>query len=93
MRLLGLENSKAVHNIRVGASSKICHIAWSKNYTGKNPGRPSDMNGPSWDKLLSGELDKDSDRVLLNLPHELTFLDIEDCLPKLSPLPVSGGTG
>jgi len=30
---------------------------------------------------------------LLDLPHELKFLDVETALPKISPLPLSGGSG
>ncbi|KAL2125954.1 hypothetical protein VTI74DRAFT_2149 [Chaetomium olivicolor] len=39
------------------------------------------------------QLDGDSGDVAVDLPHELTFLEIETALPKLSPLPVSGGSG
>ncbi|KAK4106231.1 hypothetical protein N658DRAFT_490835 [Parathielavia hyrcaniae] len=40
--------------------------------------------------LLDGERTSDA---AVDLPHELMFLEVETALPKLSPLPVSGGSG
>ncbi|KAL8328790.1 hypothetical protein RB597_004515 [Gaeumannomyces tritici] len=48
------------------------------------------------DDLVPGVLDgvaPDERSDMLDLPREVTFLDVETSLPKLSPLPVSGGTG
>jgi anaphase-promoting complex subunit 4 len=90
VRLAGLESSKAVHHIRVceAADAKIDFIAWSRNVTGKrSPGRnPLDALPPHGVSL-------DDRKSLADLPHELTFLEIETALPKISPLPVSGGSG
>jgi anaphase-promoting complex subunit 4 len=90
---MALENSKAVHHISV-SQAKISHIAWSRNYIGRRaPKRSSPAPEGSWDRLLSGALDVEHNQDLLDLPHELTFLEVETALPKISPLPVSGGSG
>lgn len=90
VRLIGLESSKAVYHIRVceaGSSAKIDFIAWSRNaMTRASTDRPSS-------RLRSHDIFPDEKRNLLDLPHELTFLEVETALPKISPLPVSGGSG
>jgi len=90
VRLLGLESSKAVHHIRVcnDASSSVNFIAWSRNVTGRrlSTARPCS-------KLQSQLIALDGTKSLIDLPHELTFLEVETALPKISPLPVSGGSG
>ncbi|KAL2024645.1 hypothetical protein VTK56DRAFT_6846 [Thermocarpiscus australiensis] len=107
VRLMGLESSKAVHHIRVcesavaasgGAPSKIQFIAWSRNVTGDGSRRRRrarrDQLGASPETRRMMLLDGDRRGDLeLDLPHELTFLEVETALPKLSPLPVSGGSG
>lgn len=92
---MGLENSKAVHCIRVSEPNQagISHIAWSRNRVGKRPPKSSSISARPWDKVLSGELDVEDRQGLLDLPHELTFLEVDTALPKISPLPVSGGSG
>ncbi|KAK0711407.1 anaphase-promoting complex, cyclosome, subunit 4-domain-containing protein [Lasiosphaeris hirsuta] len=90
VRLVGLESSKAVHHIRVcdGASVKIDFIGWSRNVTGRTPARRTSSS-----KLQSWEICLDDKKDIRDLPHELTFLEAETALPKISPLPVSGGSG
>jgi anaphase-promoting complex subunit 4 len=92
---MGLESSKAVHHIRVyeagAAPAKIGFIGWSRNVTGEaKKRRRMQGKGSGRDILLDGDRTGD---VALDLPHELTFLEVETALPKLSPLPVSGGSG
>ncbi|KAK3357076.1 anaphase-promoting complex, cyclosome, subunit 4-domain-containing protein [Lasiosphaeria hispida] len=90
VRLVGLESSKAVHHIRVcdGAAAKIDFIGWSRNVAGRRPARRGlSSKLQSWDILLDDKKD------IQDLPHELTFLEVETALPKISPLPVSGGSG
>ena len=89
VRLVGLESSKAVHHIRIcdGAATKIIFIAWSRNETS----RRSTWSASA--KLRAQDVIPDEKRDILDLPHELTFLEIETALPKISPLPVSGGSG
>lgn len=91
---MGLEGSKAVHLISVcqAGKAKITCIGWARNRTGRRapqlakPGTPWETL--SLDGLKIGENDKKPD-----LPRELTFLEVETALPKLSPLPASGGFG
>jgi len=80
-----------VHHIRVcePGGAKIDFIAWSRNVTG----RASTARNPS-SRLSSHDISLDGrPKNLLDLPHELTFLEVETALPKISPLPVSGGSG
>ncbi|KAK1751793.1 anaphase-promoting complex, cyclosome, subunit 4-domain-containing protein [Echria macrotheca] len=90
VRLIGLESSKAVHHLRVceNGSGKINFIAWSRNVTG---GQQAEVELSA--TLPSREIELDETKSLLDLPHELTFLEVETALPKISPLPVSGGSG
>jgi anaphase-promoting complex subunit 4 len=90
VRLAGLESSKALHHIKVcePGGAEIDFVAWSSNLTGKVAAA---RNRPS--TVSSHDISLDDDKSLLDLPHELTFLEVETALPKLSPLPVSGGSG
>jgi anaphase-promoting complex subunit 4 len=98
VRLVGVENNKAVHQVRVvedGSKAQIQFIAWSRNRTGSHT-----ITGPAkrqepWGMLLSkGDFELDLDeKQILDLPHELTFLEVDEALPKISLLPVSGGSG
>ncbi|KAK4455960.1 anaphase-promoting complex subunit 4 [Podospora aff. communis PSN243] len=90
VRLAGLESSKAVHHIRVcdAADAKIDFIAWSRNVIGKRSAGRNPLGA-----LPSHDVSLDDRKSLADLPHELTFLEIETALPKISPLPVSGGSG
>ncbi|KAK1781007.1 anaphase-promoting complex, cyclosome, subunit 4-domain-containing protein [Copromyces sp. CBS 386.78] len=96
VRLIGLESNKAVHHIRVAASrdgqpSKIEFIAWARNEIDRqsHTGRKHDgLPDLPWRELVP-----DEKKHVLDLPHELTFLEVETALPKISPLPLSGGTG
>jgi anaphase-promoting complex subunit 4 len=100
VRLVGLESSKAVHQIRVvsgdgggDGAAKIGLIAWGRNVTGENRERKGGYgNGERQERrriLLDGERTGD---VAVDLPRELVFLEVETALPKLSPLP-AGGSG
>lgn len=118
VRLLGVENTKAVHRINVaqqqqqqehaGAAAEqepvpvpvpITYIAWARNLTGKrhfNSGHDelaAKLRGLGLDDDgAEGSSGGDPDAPV-DLPHALTFLEIDASLPKISPLPVSGGTG
>lgn len=107
VRLLGVENTKVVHRINVaqrgvGEDAEpplITHVAWARNLTGKRHFSQPVLGGLS-DIRLQGQIDgvhDDSGELardqLADLPHALTFLEIDTSLPKISPLPVSGGTG
>lgn len=99
VRLIGLESNKAVHHIRVAAGqdgkppSRIEFIAWARNETrrqlsSRSGGKHDDFPDQPWRDIMPNE-----QKHVLDLPHELTFLEVETALPKISPLPLSGGTG
>ncbi len=90
VRLVGLENSKAVHHLRVSKneSAGFTYIGWSRNLcTARSAHQTRSQQAKSW---RVNDTDK---QQLLDLPRELTFLEVETALPKLSTLPISGGSG
>lgn len=86
VRLAGLESSKAVHQIRLYESAPVAitYISWAKNLVGSQE---------AWQSGLLESQDEQPSGSLLDLPRALMFLEVEDDIPKLPPLPVSGGTG
>ncbi|KAH8686721.1 anaphase-promoting complex, cyclosome, subunit 4-domain-containing protein [Ilyonectria robusta] len=93
VRLMGLENNKAAHHIQVCESpgTRITHIGWaSSNIAAKSTSAVAQAirNGLSKEGSLSG------DDAPMDLPRELTFLEVDTALPKISPLPsASAGAG
>ncbi|KAH6671548.1 anaphase-promoting complex component Cut20/Apc4 [Plectosphaerella plurivora] len=92
VRLMGLENNKTAHHIRISedASAKITHIGWSCNGVRRSDSQPKAT--ASWQDLVSEELDFPGKLPTLDLPRELAFLEVDESLPKISPLP-SGSAG
>ncbi|KAF7560005.1 hypothetical protein G7046_g4140 [Stylonectria norvegica] len=93
VRLMGLENNKAAHHIRVSdtAETKITHIGWAYNTI-------VDRSLRSVTKALNNGLIREGapgeEELASNLPRELTFLEVDTALPKISPLPsASAGAG
>ncbi|KAI0395355.1 anaphase-promoting complex, cyclosome, subunit 4-domain-containing protein [Xylariaceae sp. FL0594] len=95
IRLMGLETSKAVHQMTIceAGKARITSIAWAQNLAGKRPASAAGSHIRTWEQLASDGLDLHPRRSVVDLPRELTFLEIETALPKISPLPVSGGSG
>ncbi|KAG7116603.1 Anaphase-promoting complex subunit 4 like protein [Verticillium longisporum] len=96
VRLMGLENNKAAHHIRVteDQSAGITHIGWACNSVSKTDSVLKEADTASWRHALAEELQTAGNPPELDLPRELTFLDVESSLPKLSPLPsASAGEG
>ena len=96
IRLIGLENSKAVHHIHVDGAHDFSYIGWSRNQTKKGAAAANGDTVKQWRNLFGNDATLDGTDNLsdvLDLPHELIFLEIETALPKISALPVSGGTG
>ncbi|KAG6365016.1 hypothetical protein INS49_006622 [Diaporthe citri] len=109
VRLLGVENTKVVHRIIVSQQpadldadpEPITYVAWARNLTGKRHfGAVNDIASglrglglSSADELRQGDSGGAGADGLADLPHALTFLEIDASLPKISPLPVSGGIG
>ncbi|RYP77702.1 hypothetical protein DL770_007048 [Monosporascus sp. CRB-9-2] len=95
VRLMGLESSKAVHQMTVcdPTTSQITCIGWARNHAGRRSNAQSDPSVLAWKDLASRGLDSDDVKNISDLPRDLTFLEVETALPKISPLPVSGGSG
>ncbi|OTB05018.1 hypothetical protein M426DRAFT_22367 [Hypoxylon sp. CI-4A] len=95
VRLMGLETSKAVHQMPIceANKSKITCIGWARNNAGKRPDSTAKSSTRPWDDVFSSDLFPSGKNAAVDLPRELTFLEIETALPKLSPLPASGGSG
>ncbi|KAL0931684.1 anaphase-promoting complex component cut20 apc4 [Colletotrichum truncatum] len=98
VRLMGLENNKAAHHIRVGGDSttapRITHIGWSRNVVGKIQASHQQTGPQVWKKLIPEEWDLPGKPAPLDLPRELAFLEVDSALPKISPLPTaSAGSG
>ncbi len=92
---MGLESSKAVHQMPVcdPATSKITCIGWARNNAGRRSNIQDNPSIPAWEDLVSRGLESGDLKAMSDLPRDLTFLEVETALPKISPLPVSGGFG
>lgn len=95
VRLMGLENNKAAHHIEVcsrTSDAKITYIGWACSQiatrsTNTLTSRLKGEDADEWRALHGGG-------ATIDLPRELTFLEIETALPKISPLPgSSAGNG
>ncbi|KAB5570611.1 anaphase-promoting complex, cyclosome, subunit 4-domain-containing protein [Coniochaeta sp. 2T2.1] len=95
LRLVGFENAKASHQIAIAdkGQSRFAYIAWSRNRIAKRGRNGSSSDTSSWARLLNEEADSRDKEGVLDLPTELTFIEVDTALPKLSPLPLSGGSG
>ncbi|KAI0014015.1 anaphase-promoting complex, cyclosome, subunit 4-domain-containing protein [Xylariaceae sp. FL0662B] len=95
VRLMGLETNKAVHQMPVceADKSRITYIGWTRNNARplSNPG--STAPALTWESLMSRDAGSNNSKPGTDLPKELTFLEVETALPKISPLPASGGSG
>ncbi|KAK1691336.1 anaphase-promoting complex component Cut20/Apc4 [Colletotrichum godetiae] len=93
VRLMGLENNKAAHHIRVcgddTAAPSITHIGWSRNIVGRSQKQARQPPPQPWQKLMSEELNLPGSPAPLDLPRELAFLEVDSALPIISPLPSS----
>lgn len=91
---MGLENNKAVHHIKIGGESatvQITHIGWASNII---VNRNSNTVSRALEKGFSPDTFRDGNALPADLPRDLTFLEIDTALPKISPLPAgSAGTG
>lgn len=95
VRLMGLETNKAVHQMPIcdAGKSRITCIGWARNNAGRRSGSASANSSVLSEELVSHDLFPSGKKAAADLPRELTFLEVETALPKLSPLPASGGSG
>jgi anaphase-promoting complex subunit 4 len=92
VKLVGAESTKTVHQFATGDVSGITYVGWSKNLTRNVIDLPGSFKNPRvWQDALSEASTEFDTRETLNLPRELSQIDIETSLPKLSVL-ASGGT-
>ena len=90
MRLVGAESTKIVHQFSTGEGvSGITCMGWGSNVTNKTAS--SRKSNASWDEVLSSDAVISEDKIPLDLPRDLSIIDIERSLPKLSLL-AAGGT-
>lgn len=94
LRLVGFENAKAAHQIPTVEKdqARFAFIAWSQNRISTRSKNASSAEN-TWERLLDEEIEPQEKEAVLDLPTELTFIEVDTALPKLSPLPVSGGSG
>ncbi|KAI2464147.1 anaphase-promoting complex, cyclosome, subunit 4-domain-containing protein [Annulohypoxylon bovei var. microspora] len=95
VRLMGLETNKAVHQMPIceAGKSRITCIGWGRNNAGRRPNLACTSSSLPLEDVVSSGLFPSGKKAVVDLPRELTFLEVETALPKLSPLPASGGSG
>lgn len=86
---MGLENNKTAHHIQVcdNGETKITHIGWATSRIESLQPERSSIGGRLGEGLFDG------DDLPMDLPRELTFLEMDTALPKISPLPSSSAGG
>ena len=90
MRLVGAESSKIVHQFTTGDQvSGVTCIGWVSNLTRNKAS--SKKEAESWQNFLA-EDDILSEKTPLDLPRDLSMIDIETSLPRLSVLPAGGSS-
>ncbi|KAH6668009.1 anaphase-promoting complex, cyclosome, subunit 4-domain-containing protein [Halenospora varia] len=91
VRLVGAESGKIVHQFSTGdAVTGITCMGWSSNLT--NGTSNSQKEDTTWDDLLNSDDATSESSLPLNLPRDLSLIDIERSLPKLSLLAAGGST-
>lgn len=92
VRLVGANSSKTVHEIPISqknASTVTC-IGWGSCFTGKPGTDGSDNQEKSWIDAIGQTSVLREKSTVLNLPRDLSLIDVESSMPQLSVLPVGG---
>ena len=94
MRLVGAESSKIVHQFNTGDEvSGVTCMGWAANFTRKTLSYESSLKSPeSWESFLAEDRILSDDAASLDLPRDLSLIDIETSLPKLSVLAAGGSS-
>jgi anaphase-promoting complex subunit 4 len=91
VRLVGAESSKIVHQFNTGDEvSGVTCMGWAANFTRKTSS--SGKSPESWEAFLAEDRILSDDAVSLDLPRDLSLIDIETSLPKLSVLAAGGSS-
>ncbi|UNI21530.1 hypothetical protein JDV02_007510 [Purpureocillium takamizusanense] len=92
VRLMGLENNKVAHYIPVCADTGpiITHIGWTNSVSSNSDA--SRLGASQLTDDLVNDWNNDGATLSVDLPKELTFLEVDTALPKISPLP-AGSAG
>jgi len=94
VRLVGADSSKIVHQFSAGDDiTGVTCIGWASNLTSKKPTSVRGKQGPqSWGDIFVQDDDVSESKATLDLPRDLSLIDIEISMPKLSVLTVGGGS-
>ncbi|KAG9233604.1 anaphase-promoting complex, cyclosome, subunit 4-domain-containing protein [Amylocarpus encephaloides] len=91
VHLIGSESAKIVHQFSTGeAVSGITCMGWGSNATNKSSS--STKRNASWEEVLNSSGLQDDEKFSLDLPRDLSMIDIEISLPKLSLLAAGGSS-
>ena len=94
VRLVGAESSKIVHHFTTGemASGVTC-VGWTTNITNKSArSQFAGKDWASWGTFLTSDGILSDEKRPLDLPRDLSLIDIETSLPKLSVLAAAGSS-
>jgi anaphase-promoting complex subunit 4 len=94
VRLVGAESSKIVHQFNTGDQvSGVTCVGWAANFTRKTSSSARSPKPPeSWEAFLAEGRMLSDDATSLDLPRDLSLIDIETSLPKLSVLAAGGSS-
>ena len=92
VRLVGAESSKIVHQFTTGDQvSGVTCMGWASNLMRKTANSVGPQKrAASWEEIF--EQDAASNKSSLDLPQDLSLIDIETSLPKLSVLHSGGNS-
>ena len=96
VRIISAFSGKTVHQLAIGhTSSKVSCLDWAVNFT-NSVATQQQLKEVGQNVTLDDLLSLNADIPTLlkskaNLPKELTLIDVETSLPKLSTLPATGG--
>jgi anaphase-promoting complex subunit 4 len=94
VRLVGAESSKIVHQFTTGDQvSGVTCLGWETNVTTKsNSSLGTGHDIGSWGAFLAEDGIFSKENMPLDLPRDLSLIDIETSLPKLSVLAAAGSS-
>lgn len=89
---MGAESSKIVHQFSTGSSiTGVTCLGWASNLANKKHVSVKQKASQTWQNFLPSDGWYSKDKSTLDLPRDLSVIDIEISMPKLSVL-VAGGS-